>query len=150
MRRGRAPEPRSTDFADRPATPVKQRQSRSSKLYRSFLKGKLRVKSQSFLFTALLLYSNFSLAGASIRISTDEDDCLRGWLSMDVTVIVDSEKFIFDPSCNFSFDRSFKTKSGVACTIKAGMCSGFSPRNKIEVDCEGSLTQSVPVKCPKK
>jgi len=65
---------------------------------------------------------------------------------MDVTVKVDDEKFEFDPSCGFSFDEDFKTKSGINCEIKAGMCSAFSPKNKIEVTC-GSEKKSVPVRC---
>ncbi len=83
----------------------------------------------------------------SINIETDVNDCIDGWISMDVTVQVGLEKFKFSPSCNFSFNDSFKTASGTKCRISVGMCSNFSPRNQIEVRCDKGADRSVPVKC---
>lgn len=90
-----------------------------------------------------------SQARARIDIDHDEDDCLDGWISMDVTVRVDGESFKFNPSCSFSFSKRFKTNSGLECKVEAGMCSGFFPENKIEVSCEDYSSESVTVDCPK-
>ena len=84
-----------------------------------------------------------------VQIENDKSDCVNGWVSMDVTVRVDGETFKFTPSCKFSFNESFKTKEGRECRIDAGMCSSFSPTNKIEVVCKPGSQDSVTVDCPK-
>lgn len=88
-------------------------------------------------------------AGTRIQIDNDKSDCVNGWVSMDVNVRIDDEIFKFTPSCKFSFNENFKTKDGVECKIDAGMCSAFSPRNKIEVSCAGGFQDFVLVDCPK-
>lgn len=93
------------------------------------------------------LFSQQSLA-TSIEVDTDTEDCIDGHISMDVVVRVGSERFTFDPSCNFSFREEFKTSDGINCRIEAGMCSSFSPKNKIEVSCEGTSDKVVSVSCP--
>ena len=102
-----------------------------------------------FIFLLLTIAMASTTSAASISIDTDEDDCVNGWISMDVTTTVDGETFSFNPSCNFSFDQTFTTSKGINCRIEAGMCSGFLPFNKIQVSCEGA-SESAPVKCPKK
>ena len=99
---------------------------------------------------ALLLFPIICLADEApkIKITPDTDDCINGWMSMDVVVSVDDEVFRFDPSCKFSFSKTFKTKNGFECKIDAGMCSSFSPKNRIEVACPNLSVISVPVKCP--
>lgn len=83
-----------------------------------------------------------------IEITPDVDDCVNGWVSMDVIVNIDDEVFHFDPSCKFSFNEDFKTKNGLECKINAGMCTSFSPKNQIEVICLNFNTVTVSVKCP--
>lgn len=85
---------------------------------------------------------------SEIVIVYDDEDCVSGWLSMDVAVNVDGEIFKFDPSCKFSFNETFKTKKGFYCKIDAGMCSSFSPKNRIEVNCSNLGEAAVFVKCP--
>jgi hypothetical protein len=85
-----------------------------------------------------------------ISIDNDEDDCKAARISMDVTVKVDGESFDFDPSCEFSFNKDFKTKSGLSCQAQAGMCSSFSPRNRFEVSCEDGSREGVVIECEKR
>lgn len=94
------------------------------------------------------LTSQFAHA-AIVDISHDESDCRDGWASMDVVVSVDVERFRFEPSCNFSFSQSFQTSQGLTCQIEAGMCSSFSPQERIEVRCDDGGSDSVSVDCPK-
>jgi translation initiation factor IF-1 len=68
---------------------------------------------------------------------------------MDVAITINGEKFDLDPSCNFSFSKSLKTKSGNACEVTAGMCSGFSPKNLFEVKCKDGSKVSIPILCKK-
>lgn len=69
------------------------------------------------------------------------------WMSMDIDVIVDGERFSFNPSCSFSFSRGFKTKKGVQCRVEAGMCSSFYPENAFEVRCDGGLRGEIGIPC---
>jgi|GEM_PF-4443230 len=82
-----------------------------------------------------------------IDIKTNERDCVEGSLSMDVEVKVNGEDFDFAPSCEFTFSDSFKTKTGVMCKIESGMCSSFSGRGELEVDCEGHNDKSIDILC---
>ena len=104
------------------------------------------------IFIALLIVSisGFCLADEKpkIHIAHDSDDCIRGWMSMDVVVKVDDEVFNFSPSCKFSFTKKFETKNGLECEVNAGMCSSFSPKNRIEATCKNLPVESVVVKCP--
>lgn len=84
---------------------------------------------------------------SSISINNDKDDCKDSWISMDVTVEVDGESFSFDPSCEFSFNKDFKTKKGLSCKAQAGMCSSFSPRNRFEVSCDDGSQEGVQIEC---
>ncbi len=99
----------------------------------------------------LLVFAVGSTASAYPRIEIDHDanDCVDGWISMDVSVYVDGENFKFDPSCSFSFNQSFTTSAGIACEAAAGMCSSFSPYNAFEVKCDGG-SESVTIACPAK
>lgn len=107
------------------------------------------MKQLTFLLVFAFLFTTQSHA-KNIKIDLDENDCINSWVSMDVTVRVDQERFSFNPSCKFSFSKNFKTKDGTSCTINAGMCSQFSPRNKLEVNCKDSFSKSVAIKCPTK
>ena len=89
-----------------------------------------------------------ALGTATIEIDHDEDDCVNGWISMDVTVTVDGEDFDFNPSCSFSFDDNFTTEEGLECEVEAGMCSGFSPQESFEVSCSDGSEESVDIECP--
>lgn len=93
--------------------------------------------------------ASVAMASVAIQIDHDKDDCVDGRISMDVIVKVGDEKFNFDPSCGFSFGEDFKTKAGVKCEVKAGMCSGFSPEKRLEVSCEDGSSAGVDIKCPK-
>jgi hypothetical protein len=99
--------------------------------------------------SAMLFVAGSAYASADINIRTDKDDCVKSWISMDVDVTVDSESFSFDPSCRFSFDDSFKTKKGLKCDVRAGMCSVFSPKNQFEVSCDDGSSEKVIIDCPK-
>lgn len=101
------------------------------------------------LFLILLTFVYLSVGNARTRLEVhnDKNDCLRGWISMDVEVRVDGLKFDFSPSCNFSFLREFKTVKGMKCRINAGMCSAFSPKNKFEVRCDDGAFESVKILC---
>lgn len=90
------------------------------------------------------------LASAQVEIDNDETDCLEGWLSMDVRVFVNGERFDFRPSCDFSFDTTFKTSQGEECVIEAGMCSGFGPEKTFDVRCERSGQFGILIYCPRK
>jgi hypothetical protein len=81
---------------------------------------------------------------------SDKEACANGRISMDIEVTVNGERFKFSPSCRFSFDKKFSTKSGTECEIEAGMCSNFSPRQKIFVKCSDGSNDSVDVKCSTK
>lgn len=105
------------------------------------------MKKTATLFALMSLFSTLSLA-SGVVIDNDENDCVNGFISMDVVVRVDSESFRFNPSCRFSFDDTFKTSRGVKCKISAGMCTSFSPKEKIEVSCSDGGNDSVKVKCP--
>lgn len=87
-------------------------------------------------------------AFAFIDIDIDEDDCIDGRISMDVEITVDGEDFDFSPSCNFSFDDDFETKSGIKCEVEAGMCSSFSPERALEVECDNGEDEDVEIPCP--
>jgi len=103
------------------------------------------------LLATFFLLSFFTLQSfASIEIDNDKSDCLDGWISMDVTITVDGEDFDFEPSCNSSFDDDFETKSGKKCEVEAGMCSGFSPENKLEVECDDGSDEEIEIYCPRK
>ncbi|MCB0367518.1 MAG: hypothetical protein H6624_12585 [Bdellovibrionaceae bacterium] len=105
---------------------------------------------QLFLIFSLvaLLHVPVATGQMAIRIDHDENDCVDGWISMDVRVQVGFETFDFNPSCSFSFNDSFATEDGIQCEIAAGMCSAFSPYNRIEVSCEDGSSDGVDVKCP--
>lgn len=98
---------------------------------------------------ATFAFASVQDAGAWTRITIDNDrnDCLNGWISMDVRVDVDGESFSFDPSCSFSFSQSFSTRAGVSCRADAGMCSSFSPYHQFEVTC-GTSREYVDISCP--
>ncbi len=89
-----------------------------------------------------------SIATANVTIENDEEDCLDGWLSMDVTVLVNGERFKFAPSCAFSFDKTFTTSSGETCIAEAGMCSPFTPQGQFKVHCETSGSETIGILCP--
>ena len=95
-----------------------------------------------------LFVTSIAIASIDIQIDHDEDDCVDGWVSMDVTVTVGDEEFDFDPSCSFSFDEDFETRAGVKCEVEAGMCSGFSPEERLEVSCEDGSSAYVDIECP--
>lgn len=99
---------------------------------------------------ALLISISVPAFASAIQINNDENDCVDGWISMDVTVEVGSESFRFDPSCSFSFDDQFTTSSGVECKVEAGMCSNFSPEKRFEVSCDDGSSSGVDIKCPAK
>lgn len=96
----------------------------------------------------MLVFSLFSMGKAKIEIDNDSDDCVDGWISMDVDITVDDEDFDFNPSCDFSFSKSFETKSGIDCKVKAGMCSGFSPEKELHVDCSDGSHEEIEILCP--
>lgn len=100
------------------------------------------------LLTAGLASHSIEAARARVRIENDRNDCVNGWLSMDVSVYVDNERFDFDPSCSFSFDKRFTTRDNLECRVSAGMCSSFSPHERIEVSCDDGSGDSVTVDCP--
>ena len=97
-----------------------------------------------------LLVSISASAVSDIRIESQQDDCVNGWVSMDVAVTVGAEKFDFSPSCSFNFQETFVTADGVECEITAGMCSGAKPKNRLEVVCGSFDSASVGIACPKK
>jgi len=99
-----------------------------------------------YLLISLLMISSMASA-ANIKIDADEDDCIDGWISMDINVSVNGERFNFDPSCNFSFDDTIKTSSGMECRVEAGMCSSFSPQKRFEVTCDDGSSEEIPIKC---
>ncbi|MEM7645573.1 MAG: hypothetical protein AAF203_01575 [Pseudomonadota bacterium] len=102
-------------------------------------------------FIVVCFFGFLTIAGhASIQIENDESDCLDGWISMDVTIKVDGERFEFDPSCSFSFDENFKTKAGNRCEVEAGMCSSFSPQKKLQVKCSNGAREEIDIHCPRK
>jgi len=85
-----------------------------------------------------------------IAIIFDEPlDCYEGEMSTDVEVIVDKESFQFNPSCAFSMSKKIKTKKGMQCSVKAGMCSPFSPKNRFIVECKDGRKSSHQVPCRK-
>lgn len=102
----------------------------------------------SKVFCLLFLIVNLASAG-SVYINHDKDDCRNGWSSMDVRIQIDNENFTFNPSCNYSFNKSFKTKSGVTCQVNSGMCSSFSPRQQIYVSCNNSSRDTKTFECQK-
>lgn len=108
------------------------------------------MKHLFLLFVAITAFGSTSFGRSNIRIDSDKDKCVQGWISMDVNVTVNGEGFKFDPSCKFSFDQDFATSKGIKCRINAGMCSSFSPANKIEVECRDGSQESVTVACPQK
>ena len=86
---------------------------------------------------------------SKILIESDQLACAKGRTSsMKITVVLRQQKFDFSPSCFFSFSKEFKTKEGIECNIKAGMCSSFSPKNKFEVLCEDGAKGSTDIQCP--
>jgi len=95
-----------------------------------------------------LFFASITYAGVYIEIDNDEDDCIDGWISMDVTVRVDGEEFDFNPSCDFSFSDNFITNTGLNCEVDAGMCSGFSPDGRFEVECEDGSSEEIDIECP--
>lgn len=95
----------------------------------------------------LLLSTTLAHSTPRIRIDHDRNDCQDGWITMDVTVIVGYQRFNFDPSCSFSFNKKFTTNAGVKCEARAGMCSSFSPRQRFEVRCEDGANARVNIKC---
>ena len=103
---------------------------------------------KAFVILNFIFFLAIQSQASTIQITNDENDCLDGWISMDVRVQVEDESFSFSPSCRFSFDEDFKTQSGQSCQIRAGMCSDFSPLHKIEVTCNGVSADPVEVKCP--
>lgn len=82
-----------------------------------------------------------------ISIEPDWDDCVDGWLSMDITVTVGEESFDFNPSCSFSFSDSIQTEAGGLCEIESGMCSDWEPKESFEVTCEKGQEASVTIPC---
>ncbi len=106
--------------------------------------------SKILLVVGLLTSAQFLYASSKIEIENDADDCLEGWLGMDFTIKVDDESFDFRASCDFSFDEEFTTKSGVKCEIEAGMCSGFSPEKRFEVECDDGSEEGIDILCPQK
>lgn len=82
-----------------------------------------------------------------VKINFDKPKCLQGSMSMDIEVTVKKETFKFSPSCSFSFSNDFKTKDGTKCSIKAGMCSSFSPKERFEVECDKLKKATVGIPC---
>ncbi|MFH1728543.1 MAG: hypothetical protein ABIA04_08995 [Pseudomonadota bacterium] len=85
-----------------------------------------------------------------IDIDSDRGDCKDGFGSMDIDVEIEDEEFEFNPSCNFSFNKKFKTHRGLECQIRSGMCSPWSPKRRVVVKCENGLARSIPIACPKR
>lgn len=63
------------------------------------------------------------------------------------TVKVDGENFGFDPACASGLRESFTTKGLIECSVEAGMCSEFTPKNKIIVKCADKGSVEFVVKC---
>ncbi|MAZ47489.1 MAG: hypothetical protein CME65_02935 [Halobacteriovoraceae bacterium] len=85
------------------------------------------LKLNYLLILPILMITTLVYSAPRIRIDHDRNDCQDGWITMDVTVIVGHQRFNFNPSCSFSFNKKFTTNAGVKCEAKAGMCSSFSP-----------------------
>ncbi len=83
-----------------------------------------------------------------IEIDNDKDDCIDGWMSMDIEVTIDGEDFDFNPSCNFSFSEKNQTQTGKSCKIEAGMCSGFSPEEEFQIECDDGRVAEIDILCP--
>ncbi len=107
------------------------------------------MKNSLLKYLAVLMIAITGLGfGSDIEIDIDRDDCLDGWISMDVEIEIDGEEFELSPSCSFSFDEEIKTKSGVTCEIEAGMCSAFSPQGKLEIECSDGRDEEIQIPCP--
>lgn len=81
--------------------------------------------------------------GVGVRradLDVDSSDCVNGWLSMDVSLTVRTDRGTirksFGPSCNFTFSDRF-SQDGVTCRLDSAMCSSFIGAVRIEVVCEG-------------
>lgn len=81
-----------------------------------------------------------------VKIEADIQDCASGFLSMDIVVRIGNETFELNPSCNFSFDETIRTRKGRTYEIEAGMCSNFSPKNRFEIEGPDSRI-SMPIPC---
>jgi len=102
---------------------------------------------QTLLVIALGLVA--SIASPTVRIDIEPvNDCTAGWLSVDVAVIVNGERFSFSPSCDYAFTRRFRTHGGLECVVDAGMCSGFWSDNRFKVQCDDGSSESVAISCP--
>jgi hypothetical protein len=98
---------------------------------------------------AIALGSTVWAASAIARIDIQPaNDCTAGWLSVDVTVVVNGESFRFSPLCDNAFRGHFRTHEGLECLVKAGMCSGFWSENRFSVQCDDGSSGSVTIGCP--
>ena len=102
----------------------------------------------SMLLMAILFVANpHSRALSRIEIHPI-DDCASGLLSIDVQVKVEQDSFLFSPSCDFYFDKSFTTGRGLHCALHSGMCSSFWSDDTMEVTCEDGSKESIKLACP--
>ncbi|MFC1679100.1 hypothetical protein ACFL2T_02690 [Elusimicrobiota bacterium] len=83
----------------------------------------------------------------TIRFDVDDwKECLD-WSRMDIGVLIDGERFQFNPSCGFTFRKEFATQKGKQCRVRAGMCSSFSPENAFAVECDDGQSGELGIAC---
>lgn len=83
-----------------------------------------------------------------IEIDADLQDCVDGWMSMDIKISVGGESKDLDLSCGWREDRTFQTRAGGTCRVLSGMCSGWSPERRLDITCEKGQKASMPIMCP--
>ncbi len=88
-----------------------------------------------------------STSARNLRFQVRDWKACLDWMTMDIDVIVDDERFSFHPNCDFSFNRSFKTKKGKQCRVEAGMCSSWYPENAFAVRCDGGIRGEIGIPC---
>ena len=104
--------------------------------------------SPSMLLMAILFVANPSDRALSRIEIHPIDDCASGLLSIDVQVKVEQDSFLFSPSCDFSFAKSFVTGHGLHCELKSDMCSSFWSDDTMEVTCDDGSKESIKLACP--
>jgi len=82
-----------------------------------------------------------------VSIQADKSACVDGKDAMRFEVTVSGERKTVKALCVVAYSETFKSKSGVSCSITSGMCSGYFPQEKFVVSCDDGQRDSVYIDC---
>lgn len=103
---------------------------------------------KAYILSLFIMIGSKSAFASPLTIEADSNGCMNGMITMSVDVKYNDERFSYYPSCDFSYNNAFVTTTGLTCNVSAGMCSGFSPENKFEVQCSDGSQDSFEIACP--